>query len=57
MYNLLIEKFGKEAFFKNWDDDIEYCDHEDDYPVDDEESEEDDKYPWDEDEDDTNREE
>lgn len=52
MYNLLIEKFGEESFFKNWDNDIEWCDHEDDYPVDDEESEEDDEYPWDDEEDD-----
>ena len=56
MYNLLIEKFGEGSFFKNWDNDIEWCDPEDDCPVDDEESEEDDEYPWDED-DDPNREE
>lgn len=35
MYNLLIDKFGEESFFKNWDDDIEYCDGHDEYTQDD----------------------
>ena len=52
LYNLLVEKFCEDAFFKNSENDIEFCEGYDETgePSDDEEDEE--EYPWEDDEDD-----
>lgn len=51
LYNLLVEKFCEDAFFKNSENDIEFCEGYDETcePSDDEEDEE---YPWEDGEDD-----
>lgn len=46
MYTLLIDNFGEEAFFKNYDDDIEFCEGYDE-KYEPEDDEEDDDNPWD----------